>query len=316
MALHNTNPKPSPPCPRAAHQSCRNWGTGSTGDANATHSVAFTGLVDVKAAIAGYTENATWCCPALRGIKLLSVGGGNAAGEFDVSTIKAVVTDDALSQIKAAGYGGVMWDVEEVNGPATDVVPAFQQAFATLKQHDLVVAVTISHSAPYQTDTPDDGVALAKAFAADENIDFISPQLYDSGQEKTPDFAETDNCRAAGCTWDLYKDAHAAFAPSIVEVSHYDPTIDYFRDNHSIDVQGYFVWKQEKHAAAAAAGKAAGSDDATADAAVADLVRGVVDGSGGFAVKAAAAEASEQPTKQQSRLAGWLNARLSSAYPQ
>ena len=81
----------------------RNWGKGSTGDKNATHSVAFTGLVDVGKAVAGYTEGASWCCPELRGIRMLSLGGGNSAGVFNQQNIEATVTPSAISEIKAAG---------------------------------------------------------------------------------------------------------------------------------------------------------------------------------------------------------------------
>lgn len=49
----------------------------------------------------------------------------------------------------------------------------------------------MSHSAPYQTDTPEDAVAFVKAWCADPNVDILSPQLYSSGTERSPDFTET-----------------------------------------------------------------------------------------------------------------------------
>ena len=87
-----------------------------------------------------------------------------------------------------------MYDVEEVDGPASETVPAFAAAFADLKKAGLAVGVTVSHSAPYATDTPADAVALAKAFASDKNVDIISPQLYSSGTETAPQFDETASC--------------------------------------------------------------------------------------------------------------------------
>ena len=35
-------------------------------------------------------------------------------------------------------------------------------------------------------------------------LDIISPQLYSTGIEGYPDFDETYNCKAAGCTWEKY----------------------------------------------------------------------------------------------------------------
>jgi len=99
--------------------------------------------------------------------------------------------------------------------------------------------VTVSHSAPYETDTPADAVALMNAFVADTNIDMLSPQLYSSGTETSPDYAETSACKSAGCTWDLYKNAKAQFVPSIVNADQYDAVKTYFASTYSISVTGY-----------------------------------------------------------------------------
>ncbi len=257
----------------------------------------------------------------MRGVKLLSLGGGNAAGEFDANSIAATATPTAIAAIIAAGYGGVMYDVEEVNGPAADTVPAFAAAFAALKNSSLLVGVTVSHSAPYQTDTPEDAVALAKAFAGNPDVDIISPQLYSSGDERKPDFAETNSCIDAGCTWSVYAGTRANFAPSVVDDTHYAPTITYFHSNHDIDVGGYFVWAQEKnkHAAAeggggnAAALQSSSSSSSSSSrrtiAAVASLIEGAISGDCGVAVNGSAA------TNEQNRLAGWVQARLLATYP-
>jgi hypothetical protein len=69
---------------------------------------------------------------------------------------------------------------------------------------------------------------MIKAWAADTNIDYISPQLYSSGMEGQPVFDETSSCKATGCTWDLYKNSHAAFVPSIITHFHYPEIATYF----------------------------------------------------------------------------------------
>ena len=198
-----------------------------------------------------------------------------------------------------------MYDVEEVTGPSSNTIPAFSTAFSILQDSGLKVGVTVSHSAPYQTDDPSDAVALAKAFAADPNIDFFSPQLYSSGQETSPQFDETSSCVQQGCTWDLYKDAKAAFVPSIVQLSHYAPTIEYFKANHSIEVTGYFSWAQET----------SGHDQqAKLSGAAGKLVSGVIE-----EVLSSSSErdmdTAPQGSSEQQRVAGWLQARLAALYP-
>ena len=124
------------------------------------------------------------------------------------------------------------------------MIPAFKNAFMSAKSQNLVVALTISHTAPVETDTPQDAVDLVKAFVADENIDIISSQLYTSGYETSPDYQLTSSCKDIGCTWDLYKDFKGIFAPSIVEYGQYDAVKSYFKDNYGIDASGFIEWKQ------------------------------------------------------------------------
>lgn len=116
------------------------------------------------------------------------------------------------------------------------------KAFQAAKNYGLGVIVTVAHSAPYHTDTPTDGVELMKAWVMDENIDILSPQLYSSGTESVPDFDETYNCKAAGCTWDLYRGSKARFVPSIVDETHYGAVVNFFRG--ALEVEGYIQWAQ------------------------------------------------------------------------
>lgn len=219
-----------------------NWGSGSVGPAGSNAGCAFTGLVDVKNAIAQYTEGAAWCCPTLHGTRYLTLGGGNSAGVFTASALRDIASSAGL--IQQAGYGAVMFDVEEIVGSSDSMIPIFQESFAALKKTGLIVAVTTSHSAPYQCDSAADAVAITKAWIADANIDILSPQLYSSGQEGVPEFAETSSCKAAGCTWDLYKGAKAVIAPSIVDSSQYIAVKEWFSTHLSISTRGYFQWAQ------------------------------------------------------------------------
>jgi len=223
-----------------------NWGAGSFGPPGANAGAAFTGLTNVQQAIAGYTEGAAWCCPTLAGEKWLTLGGGNAAGSFNVDSLNSIATSAETIKSSSTGYAGVLFDVEIVYG-SSSVVGAFAAAFKGLKEGGLKVGVTTSHSAPYMTDTPEVAVDLVKSWVKDSNIDFLSPQLYSSGMEGAPDFAETNNCKAAGCTWDLYIGMTPEMVPSLVEESHYKHTESFFA-NLGIQTTGFFQWKQQRTA--------------------------------------------------------------------
>jgi len=230
-----------------------NWGSGSTGPSDANAGAAFTGYTDVKTAIAYYPEGAAWCCPALVGEKWLTLGGGNSAGIFNAESLSSIET--SVEYIKnSSDYEGVLFDVEIVSGTSSSMVPAFAAAFKSLKEGGLKVGVTTSHSAPYMTDTPQVAVDLVKSWVKDSNIDFLSPQLYSSGNEGAPDFAETSNCKDAGCTWDLYVGMIPKMVPSLVAESHYKATQTFFA-NKGITTSGFFQWRQQRSAKTTVADK-------------------------------------------------------------
>lgn len=220
-----------------------NWGAGSKGPSGANAGTAFTGYTDPQKAIQYYTPGAAWCCPVLKGTKFITLGGGNSAGVFNADYLSAIGI--AADEIKNAGYQGVAFDVEEVDGSSSKLIPGFASAFKAMKDAGLKVQVTTSHSAPYATDTPEDAVAFVQAWVKDSNIDYLSPQLYSSGSEGKPEFAETSSCKNAGCVWDLYKNSKAVFAPSIVEASQYSEVKQYFSENYGITCGGYWQWKQD-----------------------------------------------------------------------
>jgi hypothetical protein len=147
-----------------------------------------------------------------------------------------------MDAIKEAGYSGIIFDVENVDGTFDSINPLFDQAFRAAKRADLTVIVTVSHSAPYKTKSLLDGKKFVKSFAKSSNIDALSPQLYSTGTENQPDFDETFNCKDKGCTWDLYKTSKPRFIPSIVDSSHYDKVKEFF-SNKGIKCSGFLQWK-------------------------------------------------------------------------
>lgn len=211
------------------------WDSGSRGPAGATMGVAFSGWVDPKQAIDDYHG------PALKGDKYCSVGGGNDHGAFTPSRVQKIT--QGMQLFVQAGYQGVCYDVEEVSGSGSALVQAFQESFAAAKQAGLKVFVTTSHSAPYKSDSPRDAVQLVKAWVADSNIDTLSPQLYSSGDERSPDFAETDNCKDAGCTWAIWRNAAATIAPSLANGNQYSQAQSGM-SQRGITIDGYVQWQE------------------------------------------------------------------------
>ena len=123
------------------------------------------------------------------------------------------------------------------------MIPLFAKVFAACQAAGLSVVVTVSHSAPYETDTPQDSISFMEAWLADSNINAISPQLYSGGEEKSPEFAETATCKNAGCTWSLYNNSVPKFVPSIVDAGQYAAVQNYFKKKN-IKCDGFFQWKQ------------------------------------------------------------------------
>ncbi|CAK0799420.1 unnamed protein product [Prorocentrum cordatum] len=199
--------------------------------------ICFNGYEDVDTAISECTKEVGTLQPA----KWLSIGGNGAP--------HGVITPDVLSSaassgdtIIAAGYAGVIFDVEVAVGTNDALVSGFTSASQTLTSKGLQVGVTTSHSGPVEVSGGADAATLVKCWVADPNMAVLSPQLYTTGEEDTPDFDTTASCSA--CTWELWQGSSGAFAPSIVTASQYDEVSTYFSSEHGITTGGYIQWQQ------------------------------------------------------------------------
>jgi hypothetical protein len=192
--------------------------------AGANLGVAFNGWADPASAL----SDSVAVKSSLVGTKYISVGGGNDNGAFSLARVQ-----DLEAQIKAGafdGWEGIALDVEECH--ETGLGPAFQAVTAAAKARGLQTMVTVSHSQPYGCD---DAEALMAAFFEDGNTDYMSPQLYTSGDEASPDFT------AVGTSWEQYGSSKAQLIPSIVDSTHYDAVSQHF-NALGIEVQGYVQW--------------------------------------------------------------------------
>lgn len=226
--------KPAPPIVTAAYMGYWLW-TYSSGDPlpGANIGVAFSGWANVDTAL----QDSASKLNQLAGKKFLCIGGGNSNGKMTASVLTSLNT--AITNNDLAGYDGVAYDVEVGD---TGLAAAFADSFAVVKNAGLEVLVTISHSAPYGIS---DRAELMTSFFADENINYLSPQLYTTGSETENDYDTTGTV-----TWDLYTAAKAAIIPSLVSASYYDDSSDIGKDafaffqQQGVTIKGYIQWSQ------------------------------------------------------------------------
>jgi len=192
--------------------------------AGATLGVAFNGWADPAQALSDSEDVRS----LLVGKKYISIGGGNNNGRFTQARLDSLKSKLSAGDFKA--YEGLALDVEECD---SGLASSFTDVLATAKSVGMETMVTISHSAPYGCD---DASTLMQAFFADRNTDYLSPQMYTSGEEPTPDFDE-----AAGATFAQFAQARAAIIPSIVDGTHYQPVVQFF-SGKGIQLSGYVQW--------------------------------------------------------------------------
>jgi len=188
--------------------------------------IAFSGWADPDKALAdsGGVVN------KLQGSKFLSLGGGNANGHWTAAIVRKV--SDSCNAKRFGGYTGLAFDIEEGDSGLGNL---FVSTFKTCKSKGYKILVTISHSTPYGI--PDKVALMNTFFAQAASIDYMSPQLYTSGNEGANDF--TTN----GVGWAAYKPFSGKLIPSIVAGSMYNSAKQYFA-NLGITAPGYVQWSQ------------------------------------------------------------------------
>ncbi|GMI52335.1 hypothetical protein ScalyP_jg1306 [Parmales sp. scaly parma] len=258
---------------------------GSQGPAGANVAISFSGLIDVLAAANLYVDpyscsgtNAesfapwgcdtttspgnAWGCPCLIGAaRYLSVGGQAGAATFTVDAINKITGDIIAGVVGSKGYDGIVFDIESTAGTSAALIPAFNAAFAAAKglAIPLVVVVTTSHSAPYDTrvtlnGTPDPSIAsdLVVSWASSNDIDLFSPQLYTTGTvNESIQYFPTTDC-GSGCDWSVWVGAKPTIVPAITKCYDKSATEAGLKTagwtgmgEGAEEIQGYFQWAQE-----------------------------------------------------------------------
>jgi len=190
--------------------------------------VAFSGWVDSDQAI---SESAS-VLPHLQGDKYISIGGGNANGRWTANFVNKVAS--YCSNNKFSAYHGVVFDVEEGDSGLSS---AFANAFAACKSRGFKVLVTVSGSAPYGIN---DAAALMQSFFPNKNIDYLSPQLYASGNEKSNDYGTN-----AGVQYTEWAKSVPQVIPSIVSANLYADARSVFQSRFGVKTAGYVRWSQQ-----------------------------------------------------------------------
>ena len=193
---------------------------------NATMSLAFSGEIDVDKVI----ENAEIVLASLVGDKYICFGGGNTVGAFTGEHLHAITK--AINEGKFSDYDGIAYDIEEGNSGLEE---DFKASFQAAKEKGFQVLVTVSHSAPYGIS---DAPQLMNSFFDNENIDFISPQLYTSGSESANEYTISE-----GVKWSEYSNCKASVIPSIVTSSLYPSAQEYYL-TQGVTLEGYIQWSQ------------------------------------------------------------------------
>jgi len=207
------------------------------------------------------------------GKNFLTLGGSNekkpANGVWTQAHVKQAIDD--LDKVVEKKYTGIAFDIEHVEGPSK---VDFSGLFKATKDKDLEVLVTVSHSAPYKSRTGDvgyhidgngeytkylqerplqkckngntyncttfNGKSLMKTLLADPNIDYMSPQVYTTGYETSPD--TKDYSSRTGIAWSKWAEhkSNWKFVPSVPNNSQYQKVVDAFSN---ISVYGTIQWQ-------------------------------------------------------------------------
>lgn len=202
------------------------WAATNTAPQGATLGFAMSGYADPTDAL----QSSQPIYDALFGTKIITLGGGTDPGYFTSSTLDSI--NQAITSGQFDAYQGIAYDVESGDSGLED---AFATSFQLAYARGFLVVVTVSHSAPYGVP---DAQALMTSFFSSPYIDFLSPQLYTSGQEPTNDFTT-----ASGVEWTDYATAKAAVIPSIIQSSYYDNAQTTFA-TYGVTTKGYICWDQ------------------------------------------------------------------------
>jgi hypothetical protein len=169
---------------------------------------------------------------SLVGDKWIDAGGGDETGRWNADWIQA--WESSIKSGKLGKWRGIVFDIEECYNEG--LAQNFASLFAAAKVAGFQVLVTVSNSAPYGCS---DAEALMTSFFENRDVDYLSPQLYESGDETSPIFD------AGAVGWSKWAAAQGRVVPSIgckaLRNGGYEQTKS-FLGQHGVSATGYIMW--------------------------------------------------------------------------
>jgi hypothetical protein len=202
------------------------WSNSKSAPTGTNMGIAFSGYADPNKAV----SDSASLKGKLPNVKYIDIGGGDKSGRWSSGQLNSVTS--SIQSGAFAGYGGICFDIEEGD---SGLANAFKSSFSAAKAKGMKVLVTISNSAPYGIP---DAASLMRSFFPNGDIDFLSPQLYETGEEGSNSYVTS-----AGVQWSEYAAAKAAVIPSIVRASYYSSAKSYFAGK-GVTTKGYIQWQQ------------------------------------------------------------------------
>jgi chitinase len=116
---------------------------------------------------------------------------------------------------------------------------ALLNSFAVAKSAGLKVLVTTSHQAPYNMP---DGAAVMNAVFSSTNVDYVSPQLYNSGSETANDWSLSSAGTNSQINWSTWRNSKAKVLPAIASGGLCNDAKSTFANTYGISTVGCATW--------------------------------------------------------------------------
>jgi len=214
----------------------KNWGNISPRPTEGPNNAfLFTGVYDFPTAMqycTGWTNDCKKAADDTSVNHWLVVGGDKPWSKDMITKNIAYVKANGADLKKA--YAGVNYDIEQAQSTAGELVTLFAEMLKATKDAGLGTMITMSWSGPLQAD----GYQYTKAWAADPNLDYLSPQIY-SGMMKAPySMANPPTTGACPkCDYEIFKDNK-----TIVVSVQVDGDYKKLKDGFFAHSSGFILW--------------------------------------------------------------------------
>ncbi len=166
--------------------------------------------------------------------KFLALGLAQTFGTVHLEWKKTdfPVINQKLATIKASGWTGICFNVNVCTNNVP-FVEDFEKCFERCKSAGLKVLVTMNQTLPMKCQTgPGQGMDLVKSWIKNSDIDYISPQLFQTGSKEKV---------LVPSNLSIFKKAKAKIIPSIPYATNWEQI-----KNLGVKLDGYIAWLQPK----------------------------------------------------------------------